>query len=69
MNRFLILVIIGGIITSLLATIILIKSVSESSTAPKYSVEVVGTYKECEILQYTNQDLARYSHLLYCEKP
>lgn len=33
---------------------------------PEYSVEVVGTYKECEILQYTNSNLANYHYLLYC---
>lgn len=33
---------------------------------PEYSVEVVGTYKECEILQYTNSNLVTYRYLLYC---
>ena len=33
---------------------------------PKYSIEVVGNYKECEILQYTNSNLANYHYLLYC---
>jgi hypothetical protein len=34
---------------------------------PKPIVEVVGTYKDCEIIQYTNENLARYSYMLYCE--
>jgi hypothetical protein len=36
------------------------------ATPPKPIVEVVGTYKECEIIQYTNKNLARYSYMLYC---
>jgi hypothetical protein len=37
------------------------------ATPPKPIVEVVGTYKDCEIIQYTNKNLARYSYMLYCE--
>jgi hypothetical protein len=37
------------------------------ATPPKPIVEVVGTYKDCEIIQYTNENLARYSYMLYCE--
>jgi hypothetical protein len=33
---------------------------------PKPIIEVVGTYKDCEIIQYTNENLARYSYMLYC---
>ena len=36
--------------------------------APKPIIEVVGTYKECEIIQYTNKNLAHYSYMLYCGK-
>jgi hypothetical protein len=36
------------------------------ATPPKPIVEVVGTYKDCEIIQYTNENLARYSYMLYC---
>ena len=35
---------------------------------PKPIIEVVGTYKECEIIQYTNKNLAHYSYMLYCGK-
>ena len=34
---------------------------------PKPIIEVVGTYKECEIIQYTNKNLAHYSYMLYCD--
>jgi hypothetical protein len=40
---------------------------SVEATPPKPIVEVVGTYKDCEIIQYTNENLARYSYMLYCE--
>ena len=33
---------------------------------PQSNTEVVGTYKECEIIQYTNPRLANYHYLLYC---
>ena len=36
------------------------------ATPPKPIIEVVGTYKDCEIIQYTNENLARYSYMLYC---
>jgi hypothetical protein len=39
---------------------------SVEATPPKPIVEVVGTYKDCEIIQYTNENLARYSYMLYC---
>jgi len=35
---------------------------------PKPIFEVVGTDKECEIIQYTNKNLAHYSYMLYCGK-
>jgi hypothetical protein len=33
---------------------------------PQSNIEVVGTYKECEIIQYTNPRLANNHYLLYC---
>ena len=41
-------------------------AINKEPLPPKYSIEVVGNYKECEILQYTNSNLANYHYLLYC---
>ena len=32
------------------------------------SADVVGTYKECDIIRWTNNQLAEYKYFLYCEK-
>jgi len=33
---------------------------------PQSNTEVVGSYKECEIVQYTNPRLANSHYLMYC---
>jgi hypothetical protein len=38
----------------------------KESQKPQLNTEVVGTYKECEIIQYTNPRLANNHYLLYC---
>ena len=38
--------------------------IDESST----SGEVVGKYKECDIIRWTQHNLAEYKYFLYCEK-
>ena len=32
------------------------------------SFEVVDKYKECDIIRWTQHDLAEYKYFLYCEK-
>ena len=32
------------------------------------SADVVGTYKECDVVRWTNNQLAEYKYFLYCEK-
>ena len=68
MNKFFISVILGGLSMSLFATMYFLVEVAmnKEPLPPKYSIEVVGNYKECEILQYTNSNLANYHYLLYC---
>jgi hypothetical protein len=68
MNKFFISVVLGGLSMSLFATMYFLVEVAmnKEPLPPKYSIEVVGNYKECEILQYTNSNLANYHYLLYC---
>ena len=33
------------------------------------STKVVGTYKECDIIQWHYGPLAEYKYFLYCKKP
>jgi len=35
---------------------------------PKPIIEVVGTYKECDVVRYTPDNSARYSYFLDCKK-
>ena len=32
------------------------------------SADVVGTYKECDIIRYAPHQVAEYKYFLYCEK-
>lgn len=68
MNKFFISVVLGGLSMSLFATMYFLVEVAmnKEPLPPKYSIEVVGNYKECEILQYTNSNLDNYHYLLYC---
>ena len=35
---------------------------------PEQSTEVVGKYKECDIIRWNTNQLAEYKYFLYCEK-
>ena len=35
---------------------------------PEQSTEVVGKYKECDIIRWNAHQLAEYKYFLYCEK-
>jgi len=35
---------------------------------PEQSTEVVGQYKECDIIRWNTHQLAEYKYFLYCEK-
>jgi len=43
---------------------IVMLSGEEPPTKP--SSKVVGTYKECDIIRWTNHQLAEYKYFLYC---
>jgi len=41
---------------------------SNTETDKSQSTEVVGTYKECDIIRWNQHGLAEYKYFLYCEK-
>jgi hypothetical protein len=43
-------------------------SPEEDVKPPKPIIEVVGTYKECDVVRYTPDNSARYSYFLDCGK-
>ena len=43
---------------------IVMLSSDEAPTKP--TSKVVGTYKECDIVRWTNHQLAEYKYFLYC---
>ena len=61
----------GGIVGVVVGLFILfISLLSQSQNPPTESqyTKVVGTYKECDIIQWHYGPLAEYKYFLYCEK-
>jgi hypothetical protein len=40
----------------------------EPEAQPKSNFEVVDTYKGCDVMRWTQSNLAEYKYFLYCEK-
>jgi len=40
----------------------------EPQPQPKSNFEVVDTYKECDVVRWTQSNLAEYKYFLHCEK-
>ncbi len=57
-----------GITAVLLVIIFASGIVSVGDTELKPSAEVVDTYKECDIVRWTNNGLSEYKYFLYCPK-
>ena len=45
---------------------IVMLSGGEDVAITKQSSEVIGTYKECDIIRWTHHQLAEYKYFLYC---
>jgi len=61
--------VVVGVITALLIVLFVLANGSTDVSNPISSnVEVVGKYKECDIIQWTQHNLAEYKYFLYCEK-
>ena len=61
----------AGIIGVVVGLFILFASLTLQSQNPpveSQSTKVIGTYKECDIIQWHYGPLAEYKYFLYCEK-
>lgn len=41
---------------------------TKEPTKPQSNFEVVDTYKGCDVVRWTNHQLAEYKYFLHCEK-
>ena len=60
----------AGVVVVVGLFILFISLLSQSQNPPTESqyTKVVGTYKECDIIQWHYGPLAEYKYFLYCEK-
>ena len=56
-----------GIIVGLFILFIAL-TIKQNPPVDSQSTKVVGTYKECDIIQWHYGPLAEYKYFLYCEK-
>ena len=61
-------VVVGVIAALLIVLFVLANGSTDVSNSTSSNVEVVGKYKECDIIQWTKHNLAEYKYFLYCEK-
>ena len=56
-----------GIVVGLFILFIALLGQSQNPPVESQSTKVVGTYKECDIIQWHYGPLAEYKYFLYCE--
>ena len=56
-----------GIIVGLFLSFIFLLSLKQNPPVESQSTEVVGTYKECDIIRWHYGPLAEYKYFLHCE--
>ena len=61
-------VVVGVIAALLIVLFVLANGSTDVSNPTSSNAEVVGKYKECDIIQWTKHNLAEYKYFLYCEK-
>jgi len=57
-----------GIVVGLFILLISLLSQSQNPPVESQSTKVVGTYKECDIIQWHYGSLAEYKYFLHCPK-
>jgi len=58
-----------GVFVATIAIIILLTNTTTTTSNPTQSNgEVVGKYKECDIIRWNQNVMAEYKYFLYCEK-
>ena len=55
-----------GVVVGLFILFISLLSQSQNPPVEQQSTKVVGTYKECDIIQWHYGSLAEYKYFLYC---
>ena len=60
--------VVVGVIVAFMLLMLVIANRSTDVSNSTSSGEVVGKYKECDIIRWTQHDLAEYKYFLYCEK-
>ena len=61
-------VVAGAVVILVTVMIALSFYTTDKSNPTSSNAEVVGKYKECDIIQWTQHNLAEYKYFLYCEK-
>ena len=61
-------VVVGVIAALLIVLFVLANGSTDVSNPTSSNAEVVGKYRECDIIQWTQHNLAEYKYFLYCEK-
>ena len=61
-------VVVGVIVAFMLLMLVIANGSTDVSNPTSSNAEVVGKYKECDIIQWTKHNLAEYKYFLYCEK-
>ena len=58
----------AGVFVAIIVILVVIINVSSGGEPLKPSAEVVDTYEGCDIVRWTNHQVAEYKYFLYCEK-
>ena len=61
-------VVVGSFVALIVILLVIINVSSGGKPLESQSTKVVGTYKECDIIQWHYGPLAEYKYFLYCEK-
>jgi hypothetical protein len=61
-------VVVGSFVALIVILLVIINVSSGGKPLESQSTQVVGTYKECDIIQWHYGPLAEYKYFLYCEK-
>ena len=59
---------IVGVVVGLFILFVVLLGQSQNPPVESQSTKVVGTYKECDIIQWHYGPLAEYKYFLYCPK-
>jgi hypothetical protein len=61
-------VLFGAVVAAFFLSMFYVFTREDKPQKPQSNFEVVDTYKGCEIVRYTNPNLANYQYFLDCRK-